>query len=57
MKQVIKELELDPQQFKPAAFLSAISQAKNKLLDKTVLPSPRMTSESTKFFAHPRLTR
>lgn len=35
MTEVIKELDLDPQQFKPVSFLAAISGAKNELIDET----------------------
>ncbi len=34
MTEVIKELDLDPQQFKPVSFLAAISGAKNELIDE-----------------------
>lgn len=34
MKEVIKELKLDPKQYKPGSFLAAVSNAKNELMNE-----------------------
>lgn len=39
MSETIKELNLDPQQFKPTSFLAAVSGAKNELIDADMFMS------------------
>ena len=41
MKQILKKMELDPKQFRDRAMLSAISNAKNELIDAGGIPPER----------------